>query len=155
MGHVVSASAPARALDTSSPGTSQARTGLHAPILAIGPLTPNPHGSGTQCLVALAQALEVATGGLLLLDELGAGIHHSLFKDVWQLLVETALQRDLQIIATTHSRDCLTALGDFYRGRPELHDTLSVHRLDRSLSKSIRYSADDLRIIVEQRMEIR
>ena len=53
-------------------------------------------------------------GGLVLVDEIETGLHHSVLVDVWRAVDEAAAVR--QVVATTHSYECIEAahraLGD-------------------------------------------
>lgn len=83
-------------------------------------------GAGPQRIATLATSAATAAGGVLLIDEFDAGLHHSKFGDVWRALHAIAVEREVQVFATTHSYECVRAaneaLGDgephFYR----LHD---------------------------------
>ncbi|RKZ90567.1 MAG: hypothetical protein DRR19_09675 [Candidatus Parabeggiatoa sp. nov. 1] len=50
--------------------------------------------------------------GILLIDEIENGIHHTKQKELWKLLFEIATKFDIQIFATTHSLEMLRAFVD-------------------------------------------
>ncbi|MDE0269160.1 MAG: AAA family ATPase [Acidimicrobiaceae bacterium] len=80
-------------------------------------------GAGPQRIATLATSAATVAGGVLLIDEFDAGLHHSKFDDVWRALHDIAVDRDVQVFATTHSYECVRSadevLGDgepnFYR----------------------------------------
>ncbi len=80
-------------------------------------------GAGPQRIATLATSAAAAAGGLLLIDEFDAGLHYSKLGDVWRALHAIAVDRDVQVFATTHNYECVRAadeaLGDgephFYR----------------------------------------
>lgn len=48
-------------------------------------------------------------GGVLLIDEFENGLHHSVLPKVWKALEMAALDLNVQIVATTHSYECVEA----------------------------------------------
>ncbi len=86
-------------------------------------------GEGMQHLSWIALGLSMAgmSGGVLLIDEIENGIHHTVMPKVWQFVGETAKLFDVQVFATTHSYECMsdayTALGA---------DGFVLHRLEAS-----------------------
>ncbi len=67
-------------------------------------------GDGMRRVTALALALSRAQGGVLLIDELEAGIHPTVLGHVVQKLLAAAQAADVQVIATTHSLEAIDAL---------------------------------------------
>ena len=49
-------------------------------------------------------------GGILLVDEIDTGLHYSVMEDMWRMVSERATALDVQVFATTHSRDCYESL---------------------------------------------
>lgn len=85
-------------------------------------------GGGVSRLLSLALTMFEARGGLILVDELENGLHHTVLEPVWQRLQTLAKACDVQLIATTHSRECLSAaMHAFHGSSPE---DLAIHRLD-------------------------
>jgi ABC-type multidrug transport system ATPase subunit len=66
-------------------------------------------GEGMNRTFALIVGLIRAKQGILLVDEVENGLHHSVQSDVWRMIFETARDLDVQVFATTHSQDCLRA----------------------------------------------
>lgn len=66
-------------------------------------------GEGMNRLFGLALALVNAKDGILLVDEIESGLHYSVQPNVWRLVFEVARRLDVQVFATTHSWDCITA----------------------------------------------
>ncbi len=67
-------------------------------------------GDGMRRVTALALALSRAQGGVLLIDELEAGIHPTVLGQVLQKLLAAAETAEVQVIATTHSLEAVDAL---------------------------------------------
>lgn len=67
-------------------------------------------GDGMRRSAALALALTRASQGVLLVDEIEAGIHHTLLRPVLSKLLEAATASQVQILATTHSLEAIDAV---------------------------------------------
>ena len=62
-------------------------------------------GEGMQRLLSLALHLVRAAHSYLLVDDIDTGLHHSVMKAMWRMVIETARRLDVQVLATTHSLD--------------------------------------------------
>lgn len=69
-------------------------------------------GDGMRRAATLALALTRATQGVLLVDEIEAGIHPTVLRAVLSKLLEAAALSSVQIIATTHSLEAIDAVID-------------------------------------------
>lgn len=66
-------------------------------------------GEGMSRLLSIILAIATAKNGIVLIDEVDAGIHHSRMSKVWEGICAAAQTFNCQIIATTHSYECLQA----------------------------------------------
>jgi hypothetical protein len=66
-------------------------------------------GSGVYELAKYLLSMKSSKNGTLLIDEVGAGIHHSAYKSVWSVLFASARENNVQIFATTHSQEVVEA----------------------------------------------
>lgn len=64
-------------------------------------------GDGAIRIFGVALALANSRDGFLLLDEAENGIHHSIQHAYWRMVLETAEKYNVQVLATTHSFDCV------------------------------------------------
>ena len=55
-------------------------------------------------MLGLVLSMSEASGGLLLIDEIENGLHHSVQEEVFSILLDLAKSFDVQIFATTHSK---------------------------------------------------
>jgi len=113
------------------------------------------HGDGMRRMLALALSLTHTSGGYLLVDEIDTGLHWTVMADMWRLVIETARRNNTQVFATTHSLDCLRGLDQACREYPHLAEDVSAHTIDPTLEESVFMSAGDLRIALEQEIEVR
>ncbi|HYO68510.1 MAG TPA: AAA family ATPase [Archangium sp.] len=112
-------------------------------------------GEGIKRLLALSLNLVSSAGGYLLVDEIDTGLHHSVMTRMWRLVVEVARRLDLQVLATTHSLDCVRALASLYEESPDVRDLISLHRIERGAEASVPYSADEILAAAQHQMELR
>jgi hypothetical protein len=66
-------------------------------------------GEGLSRLLSIYLAMADAKGGVVLIDEIGGGIHYSALAKFWRGLAEAAEKYDCQVFATTHSYECIQA----------------------------------------------
>ena len=111
-------------------------------------------GDGVVRMFSFVVELTAVSGGVLLVDEIDAGLHYSVMVPFWRTLRELAEQHDVQIFATTHNDDLLrSALAAF-------GDDLSwfrLHRLDRRAQGivAVGYDDDALAAARDERFEVR
>lgn len=134
------------------------RSGRRAMVKMKGESRPVPLtslGGGAVRAFGVALALASARGGFLLLDEAENGIHHSHQRDFWKMVMLAARENGVQVIAATHSRDCVKG---FAYAASELDDSVGLlHRIENVCGKAraVSYSEFDLKIAAEQGIEVR
>jgi predicted ATPase len=96
---------------------SKGRDGIRVTHALRGVVDLASFGDGMRRSAALALALVRSQGGLLLVDEIEAGIHPRLLPEILSRLIRAAQAADVQILATTHSLEAIDslieALGEF------------------------------------------
>ena len=134
------------------------RAGRRAVVKVEGNRRPVPLrslGDGALRLFGVALGIANSRDGFLLIDEAENGIHHSLQRDFWRMVLQTAQANNVQVFATTHSRDCIRG---FAQAAAESEDTEGILvRLswrDGTL-RAIEYPEDELAIAAEQGIEVR
>ena len=132
--------------------------GRRVMLRIAGERTPVPLkslGDGATRFFALALALANSRNGFLVIDEAENGIHHSMQRDLWKMVLQTALKNDVQVFAATHSWDCVRG---FAQAVMESEDAGGVLvRLERhgDETRAIEYSEEELRVAAEQGIEVR
>ena len=112
-------------------------------------------GNGAERLFGVAVALANSRGGFLLIDEAENGIHHTLQRDFWRMVLRTAEDTDVQVLATTHSWDCVRG---FAQASTDLDDVEgALFRLERMDGRccAIEYAEDELAVAARQGIEVR
>ena len=119
------------------------------------PVPLKSFGEGALRLFGLALALTNSLGGFLLIDEAENGIHHSVQRDFWRMVLKTAEENNTQVIATTHSFDCVRGFAQAMTECDGIEGVLV--RLERKDGEmwAVEYSENDLKIAAEQRIEVR
>jgi len=77
-----------------------------------GTITLDHFGDGT--IIVLAQILEIyhSKNSVVLIDEIENGLHWKTQRILWKAVIKAAEDNNVQIIATTHSREMISALSD-------------------------------------------
>ena len=112
-------------------------------------------GDGVTRLFAAALALANSRDGFLVVDEAENGIHYSVQRDFWHMILRAAHQYNVQVLATTHSSDCVTG---FARAAIEFDEALGVYlRLDRDGDqvRAVEYTEEELETVADQGIEVR
>ncbi len=71
------------------------------------PTTQFGHGF-TRSMEMLTQLI-LSDAQIMIADEIENGIHYSSLESVWKAIISYAMDNDIQIFATTHSRECISA----------------------------------------------
>ena len=69
-------------------------------------------GEGVGRLLSIILAIATAKDGIVLIDEIESGIHHSVMPKVWEGICFAAREFNCQIIATTHSYEAVQTAYD-------------------------------------------
>ncbi|HEY1349567.1 MAG TPA: ATP-binding protein [Ktedonobacteraceae bacterium] len=75
-------------------------------------------GDGMSTLLSLILAIASARNGIVLIDEIDSGLHYTILPTFWESLFGAAREFRCQVIATTHSYECLRAA---YEGAAHAH----------------------------------
>ena len=112
-------------------------------------------GDGAVRLFSIALALANSHGGILTIDEAENGIHHSVQKAFWRMILQTAYKNNIQVLATTHSWDCARGFGE--AAEEDNNSESLLIRLDRHGEdiRAVPYSEGELKVAVDQGTEIR
>jgi len=112
-------------------------------------------GDGIWRMLGIALSLVSARGGILLVDEIDTGLHYSVMADMWRMVRDTAERLDVQVFATTHSRDCVESLAAISRSDVTNNSEVSIQRIERNSSQAISFTERDIVIAAKRAIEIR
>ncbi|MDE0104504.1 MAG: AAA family ATPase [Bryobacterales bacterium] len=134
--------------DSSATGTPMIRVDIGLPELV--PLSAM--GEGMTRIARIVLAMSSVRGGVVLVDEIETGIHHSVLKKLWAVVAKAARTFDVQVFATTHSFECLVA------AQEALPDAWRFHRLERNedgSSRCVSFDVEDVDVVVRHGLEVR
>ncbi len=72
----------------------------------------NELGDGFCRVVEILMNLYISKDNVILVDEIENGIHYSKIKDVWRDIIMTCRDNDIQLFATTHSKEFIEVLSE-------------------------------------------
>ena len=112
-------------------------------------------GDGANRFFGTALALANARNGFLTIDEAANGIHHSLHRDYWRMILRMAGNNNVQVIATTHGWDCIRGFAQAVSEMEHIEGTLiRLEENNRDL-RAVSYSSDALLTATVQGIEMR
>ena len=120
------------------------------------PVSLKSLGEGAVRFYGTALALANCKGGFLLIDEVENGIHHSVQADYWRMIIAAAKANDVQVLATTHSKD--TVAGFATAAVEDVQSEGLAYRLERTKNGRLRavdYNEEDLDSAVRHNIEVR
>ncbi len=130
---------------------------LGAPMIwgdiGLSELVPLPFmGEGMTRVARIVLAIASVTDGVVLVDEIENGIHHSVLPEVWKVINRAAENFNVQVFATTHSYECMR---DAYRALGA--DRLVLHRLetDASGNRCFTYKPSAIEAAINHELEVR
>lgn len=112
-------------------------------------------GDGALRLFGLALALANSHEGFLLIDEAENGIHYSLQREFWRMVLQAADRNNVQVIATTHGWDCIAG---FAMAATELeHIDGLLFRLSDAHGqlRAVEYTEEEMITAAQQGIEMR
>ena len=127
--------------------------------IGLSELVPLPvMGEGMTRAARLMLAICATPGGVVLIDEIETGLHHSILPKVWQSVDAAAKNFDTQVIATTHSYECLEAACQALGA-----EDFRLHRLEAGKGKTfeerkircVTYEPDEIHAAIHHNFEVR
>ena len=112
-------------------------------------------GDGAVRLFGVALALANSQGGFLLIDEAENGIHYSIQRDFWRMVLLTAQENNVQVFATTHSWDCVAGFAQAAVEAEGVEGALVRLDSDGENIRAVEYSERQLHVAAEQGIEVR
>jgi|JI6StandDraft_1071083.scaffolds.fasta_scaffold00329_5 hypothetical protein len=112
-------------------------------------------GDGMRRMLGIAIRAVKARDGWLVLDEVDSGLHFSAMQRLWRWLITYARESNTQVFATTHSSDCVNALGWLHRADPTITESAGLFRLEPGEVEATRYTAGELQVVAENGLEVR
>lgn len=118
------------------------------------PLPLKSMGDGMTRLFHIIVALVNAQNGLLLIDEFENGLHWSVQPKVWNIVFQLAKKLNVQVFATTHSRDCIEGFDSAWNKYPDLGAFFRLDAKD-GFIRATEYTSETLTDAIDMDVEVR
>ena len=114
-------------------------------------------GQGAVRLFQIALGLAYSKNGFLLIDEAENGLHYTVQRDFWRMVLQTAQANNVQVLATTHSADCIRGFAEAIAANENTEVKGLLVRLSRKggTLHAVEYDEHELAITDEQGLEVR
>lgn len=137
-------------------GRTATRGGFKVKLRSLDePVPIGSLGDGTWRMLGLAIAMSRATNGLLLVDEIDTGFHHTVLTEMWKFVAEAAKEFNIQIFATTHSYDCVRSLAAVCRDDVRIGSDVTIQRLEVDKERAISYNEAEIIALARDNIESR
>ena len=145
-----------------TPGIERVNLVGGSPMVKIAglddPLPLRGLGEGMNRLFGIVLALVNAQGGILLIDEIGTGLHYSIQPDLWRLIFQVARRLNVQVFATTHSWDCIEAFQEAAQEQGQ-EDGMLISLRDKKDEQgqvvAVLFDEKELGIVAREQIEVR
>lgn len=120
----------------------------------------NLMGDGIRRIVSFLTSIYASKDGVVLIDELSNGLHYSVMKPMWKIMLTAARKNNVQIFATTHDYDSIRGFKEAVAEMENLdgEELAAGYKLQKVAGDELRgykYSASQLEYAIEQEMEVR
>ena len=136
--------------------TNQGMPSLWADTETAGMLPLEAVGGGVVRLLSLLVNFFTARGGLIIVDEIENGVHHAVLPELWRQIRQLSELLDVQVVATTHSFECIQAAVMTGENGQAPNDFV-IHRMYEKdgVRASHTYSGEKLMTVLDLGFEIR
>ena len=112
-------------------------------------------GDGFWRMLGLVLAMVNLENGILLVDEIDSGLHFTVMTDMWKVVWETAKKLNIQVFATTHSRDCWQSLAELITEEKITDNEITIQRIDKEKEKAVSFNTRQIYLASERDIEVR
>ncbi|MHC4737296.1 MAG: AAA family ATPase [Planctomycetota bacterium] len=129
---------------------------LEAEVGLSGLIPINLMGGGTASFLSIALAMLDMQDGIVLIDEIETGLHHSVQEKLWKAIFKWAQNLNVQVFATTHSNECIRVFSDSV-DKTLFGSESKLFRIERKDEKfrAVEYTQELLSESLESKWEIR
>lgn len=112
-------------------------------------------GDGANKMLWLTLAMACSQNGFLFIDEAENGIHYTVHEDFWRIVMQAAQKKNVQVIATTHSFDCVKGFARSALENREVEGVLvRVEQNDREF-KVVTFDESEVEVVARKNIEVR
>jgi len=130
---------------------------LEVDIGIPGQLIPfNLTGGGTARFLSIVLHMLHCQNGVVLIDEIENGLHHSVQEILWRAIFTWAHDLNVQVFAATHSYECIKAFAGCQKEAlfPGDGKLFRIERED-DVFKAVEFGGEDLAVSLEEMWEVR
>lgn len=131
------------------PRTAIVKSRRHA-----SPLPLRSFGDGVNRLFGIILSLCNARNGVLLVDEIENGLHYSVQEGIWRTIFRLARDLNVQVFATSHSWDCVSAFQRAARESPEDGVLVRLTKKDGNATPTV-FREEEMNIVTRDQVEVR
>lgn len=94
----------------------------------------------------------------IMIDEIDTGIHYSKLKDFWMSIIKICTELNIQLFATTHSKDCIEAIIEAANENTKIKKKIRLIKLKENKDKTIKaitFPYNEFEYLVESKSETR
>lgn len=112
-------------------------------------------GDGASRFLSMVLRFQVAQDGMMLIDEVENGVHYTKLAAVWQQIRALADRFNVQVFATTHSRECIAAAHQAFQSSSDIG--IALHRIDmeQGLPTAKTYGYEGIEYALDEGFEVR
>lgn len=132
----------------------RARTAIVKSRQFDAPVPLRTFGDGVNRLFGIVLSLCNAKNGVLLIDEFENGLHYSVQSSIWRMIFRLASEWNVQVFATSHSRDCVQAFQEAATESPQDGLLLRLTRRADTVVATV-FSEHELEIATRNDIEVR
>lgn len=143
------------------PRIADIRIGLGGLIyvdIGLNSLVPiNLLGDGLIKILTIISIMTQTENGILLIDEIENGLYYTSLAILWKAIIKSAMEFNVQIIATTHSYECIENLSKIFLENKIKKFGISLYRVRKHGNKHKIYSldAEDIKTGIQSDLEVR
>ena len=112
-------------------------------------------GDGATRFFGVTLALTNSRNGFLFIDEAENGIHYSVQRDFWHMVLKTAQENNVQVLATTHGWDCIKGFAQAATETGNAERALVRLEKENERIRAVEYSESELETAADQGIEVR
>lgn len=114
-------------------------------------------GDGLIKILSIIITIMTTENGIVLIDEIENGLHYTSLDVLWKAINEACIKYNVQLIATTHSYECINSLSKVFENTNE--DEVRLYRIDYNIKNKehLAYKLDKnlLELSFDKNYEIR
>ena len=118
------------------------------------PIPLRTFGDGVNRLFGIVLSLCNAKNGVLLVDEFENGLHYSVQENIWKIIFRMAAELNVQVFATSHSRDCVQAFQEAASDSPQDGVLIRLTRKGEAVIPTV-FQENELEIATRNDIEVR